>query len=173
VTHTSSKNIAPRLSQAAAAIALTSAALSAAYTYILDCWAGVTADLAFNALVVAIAILIGALPFAISRRRRYFLVPLVIAIELFLLNAIDFSPVKPAKRVVAAIQPGMTESQVRSIVDAEFPLGGRFQRPGIGSIRNDGTLSFVLDHNDERYDAAIVEVTFRGGRVTRSRFMPD
>jgi len=47
---------------------------------------------------------------------------------------IDLSPVKPAVRAVHEIRPGMTESQVRAVLDRHFPEHGRFKRPAIGPL---------------------------------------
>ncbi|MCG6964617.1 MAG: outer membrane protein assembly factor BamE [Acidobacteria bacterium] len=142
------------------------------YTYVFDCWAGTTRDAQFDTIVVGLVILLALAAFALSRKRAYLLLPTVIAVELVALNVIDFSPVKPALRAVDAIQPGMSESQVRSILDRAFPAQGRFRRPDMGPLRR-GVLSFVLDLHDGRYNAAVVEVTFHDGKVVRARFPPD
>jgi hypothetical protein len=66
----------------------------------------------------------------------------------------------------------MTESEVRGVFKQLFPEHGRFERPAMRPIRN-GTISFVLDRDDGRYDAASVEVQFHNGLSTTARFLPD
>jgi len=142
------------------------------YTYVFDCWGGASSDAGFDAIVMVLVVLLSVSAFLLSRKRAYLLLPIVLAIELVSLNVIDFSPVKPALRAVKAIQPGMSESQVRSILDRAFPAQGRFRRPEMGPLRR-GVLDFVLDPHDGRYNAAVVEVTFHDGKVVMARFLPD
>ena len=140
--------------------------------YVLDGWDGVTTDTTFDAVLIGLVSLLSALAFALSRKRAYLLIPVALCLELVVINAIDFSPVKPAKRAIKAIHPGMSEGEVRSILDLAFPENGRFHRPEMGPLRY-GVLSFVLDPRDGRYNAAVVEVTFRNGKVVSSRFLSD
>jgi hypothetical protein len=93
---------------------------------------------------------------------------------LFILSLpfLELSPVKPAVRAVHEIRPGMSEAQVRTILDRHFPEHGHFKRPTIGAL-HENDLSFVLDPNDGRYNAAIVQIKFSEGRCVSAEFLPD
>jgi hypothetical protein len=156
---------------AAATFALFIVALGAA-TFLLDQMAGVTSYLAFDAAVLGVVGIVAAAAYVLSNFRGYLVLPALVLGELVLLSAIDVSPVKPARRAIAAIQPGMTEAQVRTVLDRAFPANGQFRRPTFGPLRN-GVISFSLDPTDGRYNAAFVRITFRGDSVRLAEFEGD
>ena len=89
------------------------------------------------------------------------------------LRLVDLSPVKPALRAVDDIHAGMTESEVRAILDREFPEGSRFRRNlAMGAMGREG-FNFALDPNDGRYNAAVVVIGFEEGKCTGARFLAD
>ena len=137
-----------------------------------DQWTGASLDIVFNVIALVIGGAISALAWMVGRKRIYGFLTVPILLLLVFLRLVDLSPVKPAVRGVAMIQPGMTESEVRGVFEHQFPEHGRFKRPEMGPLRND-TLSFVLDPNDGRYNAAVVEVQFQSGLSTTARFLPD
>ena len=138
----------------------------------LDNWAGASRSFVFEACFIALGILVSVLVMLLGRRKAWLVVPCAYIVFVLALPFIDLSPVKPAVRAVREIQPGMTESQVRAVLDRHFPEHGRFKRPEIGALHDD-VLSFVLDPNDGRYNAAVVRVRFSAGKCVSADFLPD
>jgi hypothetical protein len=99
-------------------------------------------------------------------------IPSAYVLFVIALPFMDLSPVKPAIRAVREIRPGMTEAQVRAVLERNFPEHGRFQRPVFGTVRED-VLAFVLDPSDGRYNAALVRVRFSAGKCVSAEFLPD
>jgi len=157
------------------AIALGIAALILPIGFLIvvaDQWTGASLDVAFNVIVFVVVSAISVAAYLVGRKRIYGFLPLPIVLLLVFLRLIDLSPVKPAVRGVAMIRPCMTESEVRGVFERQFPENGRFRRPTMGPIRDD-VLSFILDRDDGRYNAAIVEVRFHRGFNTSARFLAD
>lgn len=92
---------------------------------------------------------------------------------LILFPRIDISPRKPFARFYAAIEPGMTEAEVRGILDDQFPPTSRYPRPVVNRRAGPNGLGFILDPKDGRYDAEIVALDFEDGRVVTKRYYPD
>jgi hypothetical protein len=138
----------------------------------LDDWVGLSRTVVFEICFVALGIVAGALAIAIGRCKWLLLAPCVFIAFILVLPFIELSPVKAALRAVSDIQPGMTESEVRAVLDRHFPEHGRFHRPDIGPVRDD-VLGFILDPKDGRYNAAIVRVKFSGGKCVSAEFLPD
>jgi hypothetical protein len=109
---------------------------------------------------------------AIARERWPIIPAAVLAMAVLSLGLVDLGPVKPFVRASRAITAGMTPSEVRAAVDAEFPPNGRFHHP-VGGQLQDGVMSYVLDPTNGRYDAAILEIRFEGGRCKSVRFLAD
>jgi len=173
MNYESLKANAPSGLRTAAAAALTTVGfLIAYYVFVIDQWDGPVAKPAYQAVVLALGALLATGAYLLSGRHLHFVLPLALGLEFLLLSVVDFSPVKPAKRALSLVAPGMAEPEVRAIFAAAFPKSGRFHTPDIPPIRN-GLLSFTLDPHDGRYDAAIVQVTLRDGRVVGSRFLAD
>lgn len=144
----------------------------ACFVVALDCWVGASTDGLFQFRFILIGIALGAGAFLLGRHKIFLLVPIAYVLFILVLPFIELSPVKPAVRAVRAIRAGMSEAEVRAILDRHFPEHGRFRRPQMGDLRN-GVLAFVLDPNDGRYNAAIVEIKFSEGRCVTARFLPD
>ena len=119
-----------------------------------------------------LGIVMGALVVSLDKHKALLLVPSAYILFILSLPFIDLSPVKPAVRAVHEIRPGMTEAQVRAVLDDHFPEHGRFKRPAIGALHDD-ILGFVLDPNDGRYNAAVVQIRFSGGRCVSAKFLAD
>jgi len=138
----------------------------------LDSWVGASRSLVFEASFVSLGILMGKLVMLLGRHRALLLVPSAYILFMIALPFMDLSPVKPAVRAVREIRPGMTETQVRAVLERNFPKNGRFQRPVFGAVHND-VLAFVLDPSDGRYNAAVVRITFSAGKCVSAEFLPD
>jgi hypothetical protein len=95
-----------------------------------------------------------------------------VVLGVLVLHFVDLSPVKPYKRFFRSIREGMTRSEIEAGLHHEFPEGGRFCIP---VKRSDDTnhLSFTLDPTDGSYNAEIVSVELRGGKVVRKDYWPD
>jgi hypothetical protein len=154
-------------------IAVSCALLPTAWiAFTLDNWSGASYSLAFEGFFIWVGVLSGLLVMHLSRHKAYLLLPAAFILFILTLPFVDTSPVKPAIRAVREIQPGMTEVQVRSVLDRHFPADGRFRRPEIGPL-NEGELMFSLDPHDGRYNAALVVVKFSAGKCISAEFLPD
>src|SRR6266496_1957447 len=141
-----------------AASIVTCALLPAAYVAIgLDDWIGASRNVLFELGFVFLGVVFGAYAFTSGGHKASLLVPSLNIAFILALPFLELSPVKPAVRAVDEIRPGMTEFQVRTVIDRHFPEHGRFKRPEIGPLR-ESVLGFVLDPHDGRYNAAIVQV---------------
>jgi hypothetical protein len=85
--------------------------------------------------------------------------------SILLLHFLDWTPVKPFRRLDAAVQESMTLAEVRSAVQREFPEHGRFPAP----------LRFESDPASEfgqmelflaRHSSFFIHLSFSDGRVT-------
>jgi hypothetical protein len=85
---------------------------------------------------------------------------------------LSISPVKPFTRFFSNVHVGMHEDQVIEQLAVQFPEGGRFPRP-VQSRYDDGSLCFQLDPNDGAYNAELVVVKMRDGRVVSKEYLPD
>jgi len=138
----------------------------------LDDWVGASRNVLFEVCFISLGIVVGALVWPLGNHRGLLIVPSAYVLFVLALPFMELSPVKPAVRAVHDIHPGMSESQVRAVLDRHFPEIGRFKRPKMGPLHED-CLSFVLDPNDGRYNAAIVRGKFSGGKCISAEFLPD
>lgn len=139
----------------------------------IDGWVGASVDEPeFLVRFVIFGLLVGVAAFLIGRHKGFLVAPAIFVVCMLALPFIDVSAVKPAVRAVNEIQPGMTESDVRAVLDRHFPEQGRFPRPHIGKLYHD-RLSFALDPTDGDLNSAVVYVDFSDGRCVRAGFSPD
>jgi hypothetical protein len=138
----------------------------------LDDWLGASRNGLFESAFVLLGIIFGTLALTVGRHKGFLVVPSIYVLFILALPFLELSPVKPAVRAVHEIQPGMSEAQVRAILDRHFPEQGHFKRPAIGSLTNDA-ISFVLDRSDGRYNAAIVSIKFSKGKCVSAEFLAD
>jgi len=139
---------------------------------VLDDWAGASCNWAFELAYVLIGVIFGAFAYTEGKHWAFLVVPSIYLLFVIALPFLDLSPVKPAVRSVREIQPGMSEPQVRAILDRHFPEHGRFKRPEFGAVTNN-SIGCVLDRNDGRYDAAVVAIKFFGGKCVSAEFSAD
>jgi hypothetical protein len=126
----------------------------------------------FELRFILIGVALGAGAFLLGRHKVFLLAPTAYVLFRLVLPLIDLSPVKPAVRAVHESRAGMSEAEVRAILDRHFPAHGRFRRPKMGDLQN-GVLAFVLDPNDGDLNAALVEIKFSDGQCVAARFLPD
>jgi hypothetical protein len=138
----------------------------------LDEWSGTSRNVYFEFVLVVYGVGLGAIAYSVGKHKAFLIAPSIYVIFIVALPFLDLSPVKPALRAVHEIRTGMSEAQVRAILDRHFPEHGRFKRPEIGAVTNDA-ISFVLDRNDGRYNAAAVVIKFSEGRCVSARFFED
>ncbi len=155
------------------AVLLGLALVVAFYAVVLDQWEGAAQLLGFDAIVVGIMAALGLCWFLVTRSRMAALVPAAGVGLMFFLRLIDVSPVKPALRAVNEIHPGMSEADVRAVLDLQFPAGSKFRRALLVGPMGPAGFSVVLDPRDSRYDAAVLQVDFKGERCTGARFLAD
>jgi hypothetical protein len=89
-----------------------------------------------------------------------------------IISIADLSPVKPYRRFFAAIQDGMSRSDVMAALHRQFPDGGRFPVPRLALEQTD-QLSFILDRTQGAYDAEIVLLRLNDGKVVSKSYLPD
>ena len=138
----------------------------------LDEWLGASLSVAVQACFILLGIIVGALAMWLGRRKALLFLPSAYLLFILTLPFLDLSPVKPAVRAVRDIRPGMSESQVRAVLERHFPEPGRFKRPMFPALHGN-VLSFVLDPYDGRYNAAVVSVRFSEGKCVSAGFDPD
>jgi hypothetical protein len=138
----------------------------------LDDWLGVSRKFWFESGFICVGAIFGVSAVILGEHKGYLVLPGLYLLFVFALPFLEMSPVKPAVRIVEEIRPGMTEAEIRAIVDRHFPEHGRFKRPDIGPLRGDA-LGFILDPSDGRYNAAIVQIKFSSGKCVSSEFLPD
>jgi len=138
----------------------------------LDDWIAASCYWLVDFIYILIGLIFGAFAYTEGKHRAFLVVPAIYLIFVIALPFLSLSPVKPAVRSVREIHSGMNESQVRAVLDRNFPERGRFKRPEIGALTNDA-ISFVLDRNDGRYDAAVVQIKFSAGKCISAEFLAD
>lgn len=141
--------------------------------FLLDLLAAASTNRLFLVVVAALSVLTAGAAWAWSRRVECLLPLVPFAALLALLPQIDLSPRKPFARFYAAIEPGMTETEVLRALDDQFPSLGRYPRPSINRRVGPTQLGFILDPKDGRYDAEVVALDFENGRVATKRYYPD
>lgn len=75
--------------------------------------------------------------------------------------------VKPFARAFAGIRSGMTPAEVDAVFRAQFP--GRLPLKEGGG----GSISYILDPDDGRYNSEIIYVKLTNGRVVAVEYLPD
>ena len=152
---------------------------------------GIVSVITLQCLFAALAVLFDA-GFAVSLQLGFYLfavIPLFLALLvwraqsvritslaylaiLLILPFVNFTPVKPFTRFYSQVHLEMTEDDVIKTLNLQFPEGGRFPRP-ISSRSDNGYLSFVLDPNDGAYNAEIISLKMKDGRVSKKEYFPD
>src|SRR4051812_10418209 len=103
----------------------------------LDDWLGASRNLLFEVCFISLGIVVGAFVMLLGKHKALVIVPSAYVLFILALPFTELSPVKPAVRAVHEIHPGMSESQVRAVLDRNFPEFGRFKRPKIGALHED------------------------------------
>lgn len=144
-------------------------------------------------LLMAVLALILLLPVYLQFRRKQELwLFLGFNISLLALHFLTLTPVKTFTKFYLDIKNGMTIQEVQSLFDQRFPKGGRFRQPewelhyghnGVLENRDpeekgfaaipDQNLNYILDPKDGRYDAEIMSVYFKDGKVVGTKYLPD
>jgi hypothetical protein len=152
---------------------------------------GIASAILFLVLSTMIAV-VGDAGFAVSLSPGFYLfaaLPLLVAllawreqvvrvamvaylIVLLTLPFVTFSPVKPFTWFFSDIREGMREPEVMDALSRRFPSDGRFPRP-VSDILDDESLWFQLDPNQGAYNAEIVIVKMKNGRVMSKEYFPD
>jgi hypothetical protein len=122
---------------------------------------------AFGAAVLSIARLLG-------RSRWYTAAFIPFAAFMAVLVFADLSRIKPLLRALDEITPGMTSEEAKAIIDAHFPLDGRFPRPVIYA-EDEHAIGYCVDPTHGGYNAALATIRLDGveGLVVGTEFMPD
>src|SRR5207244_1969672 len=93
---------------------------------------------------------------------------IVYVLLLYVEVAVDLVPTKPFTRFYEAIRIGTSEDEVTSVLQREFPVGGRFHVPEMN--RGDGGVCYILDPTNADYNAEAVCLDIAGGRVTAKSY---
>lgn len=122
---------------------------------------------------------VGAIGFGVCvavRLRYRSILSLVVACLLtafvLVLHFVDVLPVKPYKRFFAAIQLGMTDPEVMTVLHREFPEGGRFPVPVRYDFRTN-EISFALDPKESAWNAEAIILHLETGRVVGKEYSRD
>ena len=149
-----------------------SAGLLVLLSVIFDGMLGLSASWGFTSGVFILGSVI-CLAVRLRHRSLYALVMIgEIAVFVVVQHFMDLSPVKPYGRFFAAIEPGLTEADVLTLLQHEFPDGFRFSRP----VRRDsaqGQMEFFLDPTESAWNAEGIFVRLSGGRVVSKQYSRD
>jgi len=156
-----------------AAISLgVSVALLILTAFLFDMLLGLSAHWLFS-LGVWVLGLIPCLAIRLRHQSRFALVALgVITVFVVLQHILDLSPVKPYKRFFAAIQAGMTETEVMTKLHRQFPANGAFPVPVRHDFRTN-EISFALDPKESAWNAEAIVIHLDNGRVVSKEYWRD
>ncbi|AFZ03249.1 hypothetical protein [Calothrix sp. PCC 6303] len=144
-------------------------------------------------LVMAFLALILLLPvFLLSRRKQELWLFLGFNLSILALQFLVLSPVKPFTKFYLDINNGMTIEKVQQLFTQHFPKSGEFRQPDWrlhNENRNDAenhqlngkrflatpnqSLQYNLDLTDGRYDAEVMTVYFKDGKVVGTNYSAD
>lgn len=155
-------------SRIAAGLLGVSAAVLAFLAMVVDGVFGISGSWVFTLSVLGLGCGI-----ALVIRVRYRSVFSLVVIGLLTIFALvqhfaDLNPVKPYRRFFHAIEPHMTEAEVLTLLEQEFPDGFRFPRP----VRGDSTqrhMHFYLNSGS----AEAITVKLGDGRVSSKGYSRD
>ncbi|MCX6996176.1 MAG: hypothetical protein NTV49_03610 [Kiritimatiellaeota bacterium] len=140
--------------------------------WFLDAWAGWSASWLFCAIFIVLGVALPASVLLPGRSRLPLGFGGLFVISILVMHYCDFSPVKPYRRFYEVVHTGMTESEVLVLLQRTFPAGGHFRVPAI-TVSTSDHISFLLDPTDGRYNAEIVSLALREGKVTQKQYFPD
>lgn len=164
----------PPLSERSKALIFTSAPLVLLFTY----W--VVVDLAFGWSVIpqVVPIMLSwgvffGLPVALAVSSDLAFAPLAVyALLCCLMPAAPSSPVKTFRQLHQDITPGLLVPAVWEARLQRFPRDGRWSPPRIERY-GEGDIVLRLDPDDARYNAEIIRIEVRNGRVVSSDYSAD
>ena len=108
----------------------------------------------------------------ITKRKWLRICFILVLVPLIVLPFVDVSPRKPFMRFYDSLQEGMSEAKIDELLAKNFPDSGRFNRPvayGYGSDH----IQFTLDPNDGRYNAELILLYMRNGRLGAKEYSGD
>ena len=157
----------------AAAISLgVSVVLLILTAFLFDMLLGLSAQWSFSLGMWALG-LIPCLAIRLRHQSRFALVALgVITVFIAVQHILDLSSVKPYRRFFAAIEPGMTETEVTRKLDQQFPADGTFPVPVRYDFRTN-EISFALDPNESAWNAEAIVIHLDNGRVVTKEYWRD
>src|SRR5437588_3540302 len=115
-------------------VAISSSCLLFLFAYLaigIDDWLGASRSVLFELAFVLLGMIFGAFAFAIGKHKAFLLAPSFYVLFILALPFLELSPVKPAVRAVHEIRRGMSEAQVRAVLDRHFPEQDHFKRPAM------------------------------------------
>ena len=124
-------------------------------------------------------LVVWAVGFGVCRavRLRYrstlsLVISFLVTVFVLVLHFMDILPVKPYKRFFEAINIGMTEQEVLTLLHREFPDGGRFPVPVRRDFARD-QMDFFLDPTESAWNAEGIFVHLSDGRVVSKKYSRD
>lgn len=124
-------------------------------------------------LATLVPLAAGSLVAWLLSRSRWYLSPFVIMIVLIApLSFLDNSPRKPFLRAYQSIAVGMTLGEIEDTLADLFPTEGPYPAP-LAIHEDSQTIKYVLDPEDERYNAEYLIVYVNDGRCTGVEYVPD
>lgn len=143
----------------------------------------------FNLLMVALALLVTLPSYLAGQRIKALWLFLGFNVALLVLYLLVLNPIKPFTQVYQDIANGMTREQVQERFNQRFPAGGRFRQPQpylfhvspatmqenkpyLAGNPNQA-ISYQLDPTDGEYDAEVLVVYFKDGKVVGTQYLTD
>ena len=154
-------------------LTLLSLALLLVVVTVFDYLAAVTLQWKFMTGTVLLLLVITILNWQVSGKKaaNLFLVPLSL-LTLVAIRATEMSPVKPFKAFHRTLKPGLDKSEVPILLQTYFPSGGAYKRPFLEYI-DENSVVIVLDPSDAGYDAEVINISLKDGRINSTAYYPD
>jgi hypothetical protein len=151
-------------------LVLSFAALGLLVFFCDEMWAS-TQSWIFCASIAGLGAGIAAIGFR-QRQRVGLSIGSLFAAGIIIWHFLDLTPVKPFRRVYAAIHHGMTSSEVAAVFQHEFPASGPYPIPTM-AISDEERMLFFLKQSPKGFDDKGILVTLRDGKVVAKQHTSD
>jgi len=153
-------------------LTLTGLAMILAVATMFDYLTAATLILTFKAIIALLAASFVIVMWRLTGKKIQLIYLAVFFFCLVVLRGYQASPVKPFRQFYLDLQPGLTQPEIGARLQSHFPQGGKYKQPSTALV-GDNLMVVILDPNDGRYDAEVVHIVFRDGRLKSAAYYPD
>lgn len=140
--------------------------------YTLDCAFALSESWVICLFLILLTCALATPSFLRKRSKMILIGCVVLGASICALHFVALSPVKPFRRFFTSINDGMTRSEILAELHRNFPDGGRFSRPVSSSDKPDH-MAFILDPLNWAYNAEIVSLTLKDGKLVAKNYYGD